>query len=433
MPIISPTAISPHRIGGAKNWSSYWATLLFDIGYSHPMLPGLTIDKVGGVWTITSHTIDDFRKTLVTPIVKYVDAVNGLDTNNGDSAQTAYKTITKLMTVTWDRAYLAEGNYAFSSHVFSSRDHEIIGTGKVTIARGYLGSELTWTDLGGGVYSTPLTAFQTIIENAVENENGDLTALAYVANPGLVTTTPGSYYWHADEDVLYVHRSNGASPNTEQITINWGGTGVYTEYAYAENVIFLSNFGGLNTTATAWKILLKNCKLNYGRINASGNIWMWLEGITLAISRLTDLFNIKEASGYNPSVVEVGCKMYDAGKTYPTTTHITNTSTTHHSVVILRINGEYYESEGVVVHDVNQAVALNIGCYVHDSVSGDTTHKACFGTAAKAAETSKVYLYDCTTSGDCYGVVNLSPGTAHIYARDCNIHSVAPGTTLETF
>jgi len=26
MPIISPTAISPHRIGGAKNWSSYWAT-----------------------------------------------------------------------------------------------------------------------------------------------------------------------------------------------------------------------------------------------------------------------------------------------------------------------------------------------------------------------------------------------------------------------
>lgn len=24
MPIISPTAISPHRIGGAKNWSSYW-------------------------------------------------------------------------------------------------------------------------------------------------------------------------------------------------------------------------------------------------------------------------------------------------------------------------------------------------------------------------------------------------------------------------
>jgi len=28
MPIISPTAISPHRIGGAKNWSSYWATLI---------------------------------------------------------------------------------------------------------------------------------------------------------------------------------------------------------------------------------------------------------------------------------------------------------------------------------------------------------------------------------------------------------------------
>lgn len=27
MPIISPTAISPHRIGGAKNWSSYWAIL----------------------------------------------------------------------------------------------------------------------------------------------------------------------------------------------------------------------------------------------------------------------------------------------------------------------------------------------------------------------------------------------------------------------
>jgi len=26
MPIISPTAISPHRIGGARNWSSYWTT-----------------------------------------------------------------------------------------------------------------------------------------------------------------------------------------------------------------------------------------------------------------------------------------------------------------------------------------------------------------------------------------------------------------------
>ena len=433
--IISPIAISPHRPSG-KLLSTYWTQLLSTIGYEHPMLPGLWLQKEGGVWKIKSHTIDDFRKTIATPIVKYVDAVNGLDTNNGDTAGTAYKTVTKLMTVTWDRAYLAEGNYAFTSHVFSGRDHEVIGSGRVTLTRGYLGSEVVWTDAGGGVFTTPLTAMQMVFENAVDDANGDPVALTKAASAVAAAATPGTWYWHADEDVLYVHRSDGSTPNTSDITINYAGSGGFTEYTYMEGVIFLGSFGTGNATATNFKYLLKNCRriaIPSGAGDSSGNIWMWFEDCVFARTGTGDLNNIKASGGYTPALVEVNCKMYDAGKTYPTTTHITNTSSTHDSVVTLRVNGEYYESEGVVVHDVNAAISLNVGCHAHDSVSGDDTHKACFGTAAQAAETSKVYLYDCTTSGDGYGVVNLSPLTAHIYAHGGTIHSVEAGTTLEAF
>jgi hypothetical protein len=417
------------------DFRSYWATLLFDIGYSHPMLPGLTIDKVGGVWTITSHTIDDFRKVIASPIVKYVDAVNGLDTNNGNTSGTAYKTVTKLMTGTWDRAYLAEGNYAYSDNIFVVRDHELIGTGRVTLTRGYLGNEVVWTDAGGGVYTTPLTAMQMVFENSIDDANGDPVALIKAASSALVATTPGSFYWHADEDVLYVHRSDGSSPNTSDITINYASQTVATEYSYAENIIYLGSLGGGNNTATTFRLLLKNCRKicvpgSAGGI--SGNVWQWLENCVFARAGV-DLNNVKESGGYNPAIVEVGCLMYDAGVTYPSSTHITNTSTTHNSVITLRLNGDYSNTEGIVVHDVNAAISLNINCHAHDSVSGDATHLACFGTAAAVGETSKVYLFECTTSGTGDGVANLAPLTAHIYARDCNIHSVQAGTTLETF
>jgi len=423
------------------NWSSYWATLLSDIGYTHPMLPGLTIDKVGGVWTITSHTIDDFRKTLPSPTVKYVNATSGLDTNNGNTAETAYKTFNKLNSVSYDRAYISAGCYAGTASAIIFGDREIISDGESFVCRGYLGSELSWSDEGGGVFSASLSAFQVMVDTNLIDAANDPTALSIVANRAAVEATAGTCYYDSVGDVLYVRMFDDLTPERDDVLVAIASFAPDKgKYNYMENITVICPGGVSNDTATLGHFTAKGCKFIYkpttNLINFSGNNYVWLENCIAARAR-DDAFTYKDAGGYSPSIVEINCVGRDCGGTdnYGLDNHINNGSTTHDGAIILRINGEYYGTEGIQVHDVGQAVSLNIACYAHDSISGDAPHKGAFGTGAGVGDTSKVYLFECKTSGDdTDGVVNLIPATAHIYGRLTDgIHSVQAGTTLEPF
>lgn len=433
--------ISPMLRRSSNQWRTYWTKLLSDIGYEHPMLPGLTIDKVGGVWTITSHTIDDFRKVLASPIVKYVDAIDGLDTNNGNTPATAYKTLEKLRSSGGaDRAYLTPGNYAALVTIFNNTT-ELISSGEAFISSGYLGSELTWTDTGGGVFTAPMTATYVVVDTALTDANGDPTALKSVANAAAVAATAGTFFRDTGTNTLYVRMYDDATPNRASVNVAIAiSTFRDSNYNYAENITFVGGSAAASTSTTKSYIAAKNCKFIYkiagNTLDFAGNVWSWLENCTFARSKW-DGANYAASGDYTPYGVEVGCVGRDCGgaENYGINTSIFNGSTVHTGVIILRVNGDYYGTEGIQVHDVGTSVSLNISCKAHDSISVYVSHRGGFGTGAGVGDTSKVYLFDCETSGaDTAGVVNRITATAHIYGRLTDkIHSVQAGTTLETF
>jgi len=149
MPIISPTAISPHRIGGAKNWSSYWATLIsavvndtdatkIDLTFpsansldeSDFTIPGVTFTGsswTGGVLTLqataeiyTSPTIT-FVLTGGTAFVKNPRFIITVDTTKAGSAADTF-ILPNYISGTYDY-YVDWGEGGAEEHITTAGNH----------------------------------------------------------------------------------------------------------------------------------------------------------------------------------------------------------------------------------------------------------------------------------------------------------------------
>lgn len=425
--------------GVSGSGSRYWASLLTTIGYNHPMLPGLTINKVAGKFAITSHDIDDFRASYPTPTVKYLNWSTGNDSNDGNSAETAYKTLGKLNGVTYNRAYIAAGNYASanSTNVFTL-SREVFGTGGVaTLMRGATGENLTWTDDGGGMFhctytSAPLNCYDDLYEDA----EGDPSKLTNVANDTLVAATPGSWYRNSGTNTLYVHLTDARQPdnhfylNTAHIVVVAG------KQNYAENIRILG-VSCTNTTATANIFALKNCEILFGGsahgIEFNGNVQSWMEDCLVAKTWNGDGISYGVGGAYSASGVEINITTRNNGLAAVGTI---NGTTAHENSIILRMYGNHTYSIGPTVHDIDNVVSLNIGLMAGYSLSAVASYKSAYAVAADASgDTTTMYLFECTAvdSANTYGAENREPTTSKIYAHNCTISNLKAGTVLVPF
>jgi hypothetical protein len=261
---------------------------------------------------IQNKSIDSFRKTLTIPVVKYVDAINGNDSNSGNSLGSAYKTLSKLLSNLSgvDRVYFSSGNYAIAtaSSMFSV-DREIISLGgSVVILRGYIGSQLTWTSIGNGVFSAPLIYDpKAVLDDRYVDSEGDLYKLSLKTSISEVTSTAGSYWRDAPNNIVYIHLLDDTTPTDHFIlsttSVPFTGTG---NKVYTEGITFLG-LSISNATATETFFLAKNCKFihNYvtNSLNIVGNVNVWVDNCLAAKSN-ADGFNYHGSGIYNPNVVE---------------------------------------------------------------------------------------------------------------------------------
>lgn len=426
------------------DWSSYWTKLLSDISYSHPMLPGLYIEPDGTNYKIASHTINDFRKTLANPVIKYIDAVNGLDTNNGNTPETAYKSLTTLHLTTWDRAYfLTAGCYATTSSALLNSDRELISSVEgVYVLRGALGTDYTWTDVGGGVFTTPLTASPvSIIDTRNLTAEGDPIRLTPVASAAAVAATANTWFRDSGANVLYVRLYDDVSPLLNAIALPSAVTTVQpTKHVYLENINILGGLTASGTSATRTKINAKGCKFMHrydgNAFACGGSVDSWFEDCVAARAS-QDGFNYKNSTTWIAYGVEVNCVGRNCGGIVngaASNLSNSNGSTIHDDCMILRVNGDYHDCEGPSVHESNHAVSLNVNVQAYDSICAVAGNKSAFAIASEVGEDCKMYLWRCTSSGaDTVGAENRAPLTAHIYAHEGSIHSVEAGTTLEDF
>jgi len=433
----------PFRTGGGVNWVDYWATLLSDIGYTHPMLPGLYLTYDGSNYTIASHSIDDYRETVST--IKYVNENTGLDTNSGDTEALAYKTLNKAMQVACDRIVLVypTNYYTLQSTALTAKKEIVSPNGKSGIFKGVTGKIRTWVNDGGGMFHTISWVAATIAlhDTLYSDANGVPLVLTAVANSVAVAATVNSYFHDTGTSILYVRCFDDRQPDIDiiiQIDVFYVNAPASAFKVHFEGIILYGGFKVTNGTNNLITATFNNCvivheyRAELNLMTFHGSCYVWIKD-TIVTGCLNDCINYALGTIGLAYGVEENVTSYNAG--VGSATSVNNASTLHDSCKILRVNGDYNNSEGPCVHDVNDSVSLNIACHAHDSVSIVVANKSAFAVSAGGgAETAKVYLYECITSGaNTVGVENRTPGVAHIYAHGGIIHSVEAGTTLETF
>lgn len=408
-------------------------------GFSHDLGYLRVIRPVGGTAEIVNFNKETLRKKLDTPVVKYVDQVNGIDTNTGDSWAQAYRTIDKLRTVSFDRAYTAGNmNYSSLNNPMFTTENEIISVGGTsTFCFGFVGTERTWASIGSGTFSNSITAAVTVIlDTSKFDSDGDYFRLTPLTSLVDVQANPDSFWKDSGTNTLYVHYADGLTPSRNsavmaisQITHTNGHNN------YRENIDFILGTSTNNTTATASTINHINCSYLFNTITNGltirGNTISYLEKCR-AGKNFLDGFNYHKASTYNPIPIEYRCIGVKNGEN--NTTSINNGSTTHEEVKILRVGCIYFDNEGPNVHDVNSALSWNVDCVAYDSAAVTPTSKSNFALGAAAAETCEMWLDGCTTHGEgtTFGAEDRT-GLDGINVRNTFLGNIEPGTTLTDY
>lgn len=407
-------------------------------GFDHTLGPFEIVRPVNGTAELLNITSDTFRKKLNSPVIKYVDQINGLDTNTGDSWAQAYKSFNQLRLVSFDRAFVAKGNYACLTNPMFTTENEIISVGgNSTFCFGVIGTERTWTSVGSGTFSNSLTAAITVVLDTTKfDSNGDYFRLTPLTSLAAVQATPDSFWKDAGTNTLYVHYADGLTPSRPSAVMSISAVSFTSnQNQYREGIDFINGVTINNTTANVAVWSHKRCSYLFNTttngVTIRGNVRSYFENCKAAKNFL-DGFNYHESSGQVPVPIEVYCYAYKNGEN--NTTSINNGSTVHETVRILRVGGVYFYNEGPNIHDVNSSKSLNIDCVAYDSLAVNSANKSNYALGAAASESAIMWLDGCTTHGESttFGAEDRS-GLDNIMIRNSYISNIEPGTSLTPY
>ncbi len=401
--------------------------------FDHPMGNFQIFRMKDSIAKIVSHDVNSFRnKNKPIPIAKYVDSVNGLDTNSGDDWSNAYKTLTKLKSSAFDKAYLASGNYTDLINNNFSTDREYISVGMSNMAYGYLGSSRTWTNSGGGVWTNPITADAiSCIDSDRFDSYGNPFSLLRANSLIDCQNTPDSYFKDSVTGLMNIHTNDGSSPARTSIIFSVSQMVVHAGTNYCENIRFIGGVAISISNATKSVFTAEKCHFSFNStgngIKAEGNINLFISECR-SYDNFFDGFNYHERYGFNPYFVESNCIGYENGKN--NSSSINNGSTAHESVIGLRVGCLYFNNEGPNVHDVNNAKTWNVDCVSFNSVSINPDRRSDFALSAINGELCKMWLDGCGTKDDgSFGAENRS-SSAELFQRNSTIKNIKTGTSI---
>jgi hypothetical protein len=287
---------------------------------------------------------------------------------------------------------------------------------------------LSWSVYSGTAYQATRSAVLSVWDAAWLDSNGALRPLIAAVDAPTCAATPGTYF--ANGTTVYVNTFDGRSPDSNVLvmanTYNCNFDGNHRWYFQG-----IGLEGGLNapfagsssaTIGANASVILDRCPLRCGE--TVGCLQIASVPLTIlyqctAYSSRADGFNYHYTS-QTGRAIEIDCRAYSCGLS---TTTNSNGSTIHEDGKILRVNGEYEQTWGPVVADINTTQSWNLGCTASDSMLSSTDSDSAF----RAQDSAQMWLDTCTAAGCTYATsVN---GTAQIFYRSLTYDGILSGAT----
>lgn len=388
---------------------------------------------------LRSYTADLNMDDYIVPYtVVYYLSPDGDDSNDGLSAAAPKKSISALVTTlnaapptgallnlapgTYDGADSLQGmNIAFPCNLVCEVGQAILTTTQAA----------TWAKVGGrtNLYVATVTTTSGTPVSVVDLSNvddfGNAIRLRNVADADEGDVTPNSVYSTSTQIVIHTH--DGRAPDSDIVVLGRDGFGWQQTTAVD---IFMRGveFWGptqpafIDTSATAATYAFDRCKFLYSRASANGfeTGTSSPAGMLTLLNRCDAAYNSFDGFGYRGAhnAIEVACRGVWNG--YTRANDNDNGSTTHGSVVSLRVNGTYRFNDDRNIHDINTTRNLLIGCVAGDAQNADTDG---FDNAAflngVAGSSSVQWLEGCTSTGGVVADVGAA-GAAITYLTECD-------------
>jgi hypothetical protein len=299
----------------------------------------------------------------------YVDIVTGLDTNDGLTALTAFKTIKEARTkVDLVEMHIANGTYN-NDDAFQGATMRVgtsmIGTGdnvKITNA-----IPATWSKTGGftNVYESTMDRCSNVTDMSIlVYQDQDYTTLLEVGSIALVDSTQGSWFWDGVSK-MYVHTPDSRVPDSDIVTYKRTHVLRLTTGAgnYIENVNIEGGYlGGLNSITNTY---MKNCTAKYA--GAAGCYSTNVVGFDSFFQNC--IASSGQGDGFshdNQNIIEFNCVARNNGDSASD-----QGSTCHGGVQVVRFADNLFNNFGPGVTDVTAGtVAWNVFCLSYKPLLG---------------------------------------------------------------
>lgn len=350
----------------------------------------------GFTWTdnpISGKVSDDFRGNVKVDfdvsaydpsengVTYYVDAVNGLDTNDGLTPSTALAKIpTAYAKPDVSCIILKEGVYFAVKNLYQ----QVIG--KSIAIKGEPGKDVyicqtsltTLSAVAGysGVYSGTRGNCAGVMDLKNKNTDGDGILYTNASTLEEVQTTEGT--WILTNGTIYIHTINGRVPDSDLLLFR-SGDNLVAEGSltlYLENVKVYGGNSPLRATATALsdhlRVFAKDCEFYYSYTVDNDAVMM--QGAELSIFQnckakyaKKDGFNYHAAQNILPKAIEIGCVGAYNGNTDDNNDQ---GSTIHDGGSAIRVNCVYHDNIGSNVADQGEDTeAWMIGCVAYKSLA----------------------------------------------------------------
>lgn len=383
-------------------------------------------DERGRIYT-------DFDVSAYQPTGKtyYVDVANGVDTNDGLTLATAFKTIKKAADLADTVVVMvAEGIY---NRVDSFSGTALTKSGSLAIkaipghrVRVVNCSPQTWAFHNQAtypyLYKSTVTGCKQVFDDKYHDEYDDMLEYKQVSSAIECNSTPGTCF--ISGTTTYIRTIDGRVPDASIMAFKDQLSAQFIDGTfYIEGISFEGGFNGacrVEKVATAPKAYFKTCKFKYATNDAGSPGGVSIVGASEsffqnceAARNINDGFNYHSKTGTIPNAIEVNC----VGRHNGIDLDIDNGSTQHDGGKIVRVNCEYFGNCGSNVGDTGVGTqSWNIGVHSHDSNAKNISNYKSNFTAHTDAE---VWMDSCRSDNSENALLVQANGK--LYIRSCDL------------
>lgn len=402
----------------------------------------------------------------------YLDYVNGSNSNNGKTENTAFKTLSYALSQGARLIYLRGGdviqNDGWGSINATSYNQDIFiitkGNEPAYVLNNLAG--LSFTLESGSTYQTDISTntIPNVVDMNFVDKYGFPLTLKRKTSLVQVNSEPNSFF--VTGTTLYIHLNNGRVPDSNVFPLKTSTNNYISSntsfYFYGENIMFMGGNASFNVRSvnsvggTGVYGLLNNCVFAYANQNGlEGAVnpgIVWSENC-IAYNNGRDGFNYSQGTGYTTlRAIEVNCIGFENGVNTTDMGSANNGSSIHNKGTVIRVNCKYFRNVGPNVADVSGALSLNIGVECFESLGFDDSGSGGlgknwadwgdFGVGTISTEAgTKMWLYGCTSQDERRSYFtpefladDVTPDTSEMFIYQSINTSPYSGTiTLEEF